>query len=78
VLLALAPEAGHRAVLLDATVLARRTGLLVSDVHRAVEALLLHGWMERGGDASSSVVHAWGAIFLPLKAGAWAEHARRY
>jgi hypothetical protein len=71
--LAIAPEAGHRAILLAGTVLARRTRLPVSDVHRAVEALLLHAWMERGGNASSTVVHAWGAIFLPLLAGAWVD-----
>jgi hypothetical protein len=77
VLLAYAPQAGHRAILLDGTVLARRTGLPVSDVHRAAESLLLAGWMERAGDASPSIVHAWSAIFLPLTAGAWAQHGRR-
>jgi hypothetical protein len=77
VLLTYAPRAGHTPVLIDATALARRSGLAVSDVHLALHALHAGHWMERRADIAAGVASASPALFLSLSAGPWAERTRR-
>lgn len=76
VFLAFAPEAGHRAVLVDAPTLARRTGLEVHEVHLALHRLFSTSWMTRCAHLSPSVAMATPAAFVTFTDGAWGGHWR--
>jgi hypothetical protein len=76
-LLAFAAQAGHSAVMLNAGVLAQRTGLAVSEVHLALHALFARHWLESRAEIASGVVTASPAMFVPVCAGPWSRRAKR-
>lgn len=76
-LLSFAAQSGNSAVLLNASVHARRTGLAVNEVHLALQELFSSHWLERRADISAGVVTASSAIFLALSAGPWSRRSRR-